>query len=64
LKLPSKSILVLGQFTLTTDILVNMKEAIVHKGPVVEIVDSPIPEPGPDDVVTKVVVSGSNPKDW
>jgi NADPH2:quinone reductase len=44
--------------------LVNMKEAIVHKGPVVEIVDSPVPEPGPDDVVTKVVVSGSNPKDW
>ena len=41
-----------------------MKEAIVHKGPVVEIVDSPIPEPGPDDVVTKVVISGTNPKDW
>ena len=41
-----------------------MKEAIVHKGPVVEIVDSHIPEPGPDDVVTKVVFSGSNPKDW
>jgi NADPH2:quinone reductase len=41
-----------------------MKEAIVHLGPVVEIVDSPIPEPGLDDVVTKVVVSGSNPKDW
>ena len=29
-----------------------------------EIVDSPIPIPGPDQVVTKVVVSGSNPKDW
>jgi NADPH2:quinone reductase len=41
-----------------------MKEAIVHKGTVVEIIDSPIPEPGPDDVVTKVIVSGSNPKDW
>ena len=26
--------------------------------------DSPIPTPGPDQVVTKVVVSGSNPKDW
>ena len=26
--------------------------------------DSPIPTPEPDQVVTKVVVSGSNPKDW
>ncbi|TKA82220.1 hypothetical protein B0A49_00405 [Cryomyces minteri] len=41
-----------------------MKEAIVHPGPKVEIVDSPIPKPGPDQVVTKVIVSGSNPKDW
>lgn len=41
-----------------------MKEAIVSAGPKVEIVDSPIPIPGPDQVVTKVVVSGSNPKDW
>lgn len=28
------------------------------------IVDSPIPEPKDDQVVIKVVVSGSNPKDW
>ena len=42
----------------------KMKEAIVSAGPKVEIVDSPIPIPGPDQVVTKVVVSGSNPKDW
>lgn len=42
----------------------KMKEAIVHKGPKVEIIDSPIPVPEPDQVVTKVVVSGSNPKDW
>lgn len=41
-----------------------MKEAIVHVGPKVEIVDSPIPKPGPGQVVIKVVVSGSNPKDW
>ena len=41
-----------------------MKEAIVSAGPKVQIVDSPIPVPGPDQVVTKVVVSGSNPKDW
>ena len=36
----------------------------MNKGPTVEIKDSPIPVPGPDQVVTKVVVSGSNPKDW
>jgi NADPH:quinone reductase-like Zn-dependent oxidoreductase len=42
----------------------NMKEAIVAKGPKVTIKDVPIPEPGPDQVVIKVVVSGSNPKDW
>ena len=42
----------------------KMKEAIVSAGPKVEIVDSPIPIPEPDQVVTKVMVSGSNPKDW
>ena len=42
----------------------KMKEAIVSAGPKVEIVDSPVPVPEPDQVVTKVVVSGSNPKDW
>jgi NADPH:quinone reductase len=31
---------------------------------VVKIVDSPIPEPDADQVLIKVVVSGSNPKDW
>lgn len=41
-----------------------MKEAIVKKGPVVEIIDSPIPKPEPDQVVIKVIFSGSNPKDW
>ena len=41
-----------------------MKGAIVSTGPKVHIVDCPIPTPGPDQVVTKVVVSGSNPKDW
>ena len=41
-----------------------MKEAIVHKGPKVEIIDSPIPVPERDQVIVKVVVSGSNPKDW
>lgn len=41
-----------------------MKEAIIHVGPKVEIKDSPIPKPGPKQVLIKVVVSGSNPKDW
>ncbi|GME27594.1 alcohol dehydrogenase-like protein [Neofusicoccum parvum] len=41
-----------------------MKEAIVYGADKVEIVDSPIPTPGPEQVVIKVVVSGSNPKDW
>ena len=42
----------------------KMKEAIIHKGLKVEIIDSPIPTPEPAQVVTKVIVSGSNPKDW
>ncbi|KAI1452022.1 GroES-like protein [Annulohypoxylon moriforme] len=41
-----------------------MKEAIVSKGPRVEIIDSPIPKPNAEQVLIKVVVSGSNPKDW
>jgi len=41
-----------------------MKEALVDKGTKVEIIESPIPTPGPHQVVTKVIVSGSNPKDW
>lgn len=41
-----------------------MKEAIVSKGPKVEIVDSPIPKPNAGQVLIKVVYSGSNPKDW
>lgn len=44
--------------------LAKMKEAILHKGLKIEIIDSPIPTPEPSQVVTKVVVSGSNPKDW
>lgn len=41
-----------------------MKEAIVHGGPKIEIIDSPVPEPKAGQVVIKVAVSGSNPKDW
>lgn len=42
----------------------TMKEAVVAKGPKVTIHDVPIPKPGPYQVVTKVVYSGCNPKDW
>ncbi|KAF2824906.1 zinc-binding oxidoreductase-like protein ToxD [Ophiobolus disseminans] len=41
-----------------------MKEAIIHKGPRVEVIDSEIPMPGPNQLVIKVAVSGCNPKDW
>ncbi|KAI9041115.1 zinc-binding alcohol dehydrogenase family protein [Aspergillus affinis] len=41
-----------------------MKEVINLAGPTAKIVDSPIPEPNDDQVLIKVVVSGSNPKDW
>jgi len=41
-----------------------MKEAIVNEDLSVKIVDSPIPQPEPDQLVIRVVVSGSNPKDW
>ncbi|CAK7240721.1 MAG: hypothetical protein STHCBS139747_002168 [Sporothrix thermara] len=41
-----------------------MKEVIVDKGLVVEIVDSPIPEPAADEVLIKIAVTGTNPKDW
>ncbi|KAK4227292.1 alcohol dehydrogenase [Podospora fimiseda] len=43
----------------------TMKEALVRKGTKVNIVDSPIPQlPSPDHVLIRIVVSGSNPKDW
>ena len=41
-----------------------MKEAIVQPDLKVNIIDSEIPIPKDDEVVVKVVVSGSNPKDW
>lgn len=42
----------------------TMKEVQISKGLKTQVVDIPIPEPGPGQVVIKVVVSGSNPKDW
>lgn len=41
-----------------------MKEAIVAKGPKVSIHDVPVPKPNADQVLIKVIYSGSNPKDW
>ena len=41
-----------------------MKEALVSAGPQAQLVDSPIPEPKAGQVLIKVIVSGSNPKDW
>ena len=41
-----------------------MMKAIVQTDLSVHIVDSPVPTPNADQVLTKVAVSGSNPKDW
>lgn len=41
-----------------------MKQAICRLGPKVEIRDVPVPKPGNDEVQIKVIVSGTNPKDW
>ncbi|MCJ1385004.1 hypothetical protein MMC17_008122 [Xylographa soralifera] len=43
-----------------------MKEVIVHPNPTLttEIHDVPIPTPKDDEIVIKVVVAGSNVKDW
>ncbi|KFA51408.1 hypothetical protein S40293_03270 [Stachybotrys chartarum IBT 40293] len=41
-----------------------MKEAIVVPDATVTITDSPIPSPGPHQVLVKVIVAGTNPKDW
>jgi NADPH:quinone reductase len=41
-----------------------MKEAIVSKGPTVNIQEVPIPTPNADQVLIKVIYSGTNPKDW
>ncbi|KAI9640681.1 hypothetical protein NHQ30_010990 [Ciborinia camelliae] len=43
-----------------------MKEVVVHPSPDIwtEITEVAIPQPGPDEVVIKVIVAGSNVKDW
>jgi len=41
-----------------------MKEALVSPDVSVKVVESPVPKPGPGEVLIKVVCSGFNPKDW
>lgn len=41
-----------------------MKEAFVSKDTTVTIRDTAIPSPGAGQVLVRVVVSGTNPKDW
>ncbi|KAF2101148.1 GroES-like protein [Rhizodiscina lignyota] len=41
-----------------------MKEAHVSPDTSVQIVDSAVPQPGPEEVLIKVVCAGCNPKDW
>jgi len=41
-----------------------MKELLISAGPKVTMVESPVPIPGPGQIVIKVVVCGANPKDW
>lgn len=41
-----------------------MQEAIVHAGPRVEIIASPIPTPGPGQLLIRTYYAASNPKDW
>ncbi|KXH68000.1 alcohol dehydrogenase [Colletotrichum salicis] len=41
-----------------------MKEAIFDGNLKVEIHDTPVPTPGPGQVLIKTIISGTNPKDW
>ncbi|PFH61468.1 hypothetical protein XA68_17299 [Ophiocordyceps unilateralis] len=41
-----------------------MKEAIVYPDGSVTIQDAAVPTPGPREVLVKVVIAGTNPKDW
>ena len=42
-----------------------MKEAIIYEGLKVKVIDeSPIPIPGPHEVIIKAVIVATNPIDW
>jgi NADPH:quinone reductase-like Zn-dependent oxidoreductase len=41
-----------------------MQEAVVYEGPVVRIVECPVPVPAAGQLLIRVHVTGSNPKDW
>ncbi|KAJ6260770.1 Zeta-crystallin [Drechslerella dactyloides] len=41
-----------------------MKQVIINRDLSANIVDVPIPQPGPHEILIRVVVVGSNPKDW
>ena len=41
-----------------------MKEALVLPDLSVKIIESPIPTPGPDEIIIQVVTLGINPIDW
>jgi NADPH:quinone reductase-like Zn-dependent oxidoreductase len=42
-----------------------MKEAIIHQGLTVKVVDeSPIPVPAAHEIIIKTVVAATNPIDW
>lgn len=41
-----------------------MKEAVIDNNLTVTLRDTPIPTPAPNQVLIRLVVSGSNPKDW
>jgi len=41
------------------------KQVIVQSSiEAIEIIDTPIPTPGDNEIVIKIKVSGTNPKDW
>ena len=42
----------------------TMKEAVILAGPKVKIVQSSVPQPGPDEVLIKVAIAAASPKDW
>jgi NADPH:quinone reductase-like Zn-dependent oxidoreductase len=42
-----------------------MKSVIVKAHPLrCEVLEVPVPQPGPDEILVKVVCCGSNPRDW